>query len=190
MKNKIIYIVIIFIVALLFSACMNNNDPQLPISSETAAETDTETSSESAEKSGEDDEKGFVFMYEGHEIYMGMPEEEIQQLDGYDLVSGNGIPEVIDNRYKFKGFFVDCSKWFLSNNAMVVSMIYFIDNSVETAEGIRLGDYLEKVQNAYIEDKLIFETESFYRYSRANSVLTICFRDNKVSEILYTLNEQ
>ena len=190
MKKKIIYIVIILIVALLFSACMNNNDPQLPISSETAAETDTETSSESAEKSGEDDEKGFVFMYEGHEIYMGMPEEEIQQLDGYDLVSGNGIPEVIDNRYKFKGFFVDCSKWFLSNNAMVVSMIYFIDNSVETAEGIRLGDSLEKVRDTYKNDEVYYSSEHEIHYLRDNSILTFSFTDNKVTEILYELYEE
>lgn len=190
MKKKTISIVILFILNLSFAACGINNDLPPTASSEVSAETLIETPSESEEIIDIDTGNGFVFVHEGHEFYMGMPEEEIQQLDGYDLVSGNGIPEVIDNRYKFKGFFVECSKRFLSNNAMVVSMIYFIDNSVETAEGIRLGDSLEKVQNAYIEDKLIFETESLYRYSRANSVLTICFRDNKVSEILYTLNEQ
>ena len=189
MKKKIIYIVIILIVALLFSACMNNNDPQLPISSETAAETDTETSSESAEKSGEDDEKGFVFMYEGHEIYMGMPEEEIKLLEEYTN-PGLAQNEVLMIRYEFDSFYVDCSKWFLSKDPFTVTMIYFKDNIVETMEGIRLGDSLEKVRDTYKNDEVYYSSEHEIHYLRDNSILTFSFTDNKVTEILYELYEE
>ena len=59
---------------------------------------------------------------------------------------------------------------------------------MHTAVFLAAIDALSSSANYVLNDNLIFETESLYSYSRANSVLTLGFRDNKATEILSYMN--
>lgn len=127
---------------------------------------------------------GFVFKY-GNTL-IGMNEDVSAAL--HELGSWSNYVETtscafkgLDKTYSYAGF--DLYTYPL-NGKDNVNSVYFIDDSVSTAEGIRIGSSFSDVEVAYGTNY----TEEFgvYTYQKDNSTLQFIITDGIVDSIEYT----
>ena len=138
-------------------------------------------SSDSA--SGADD--ALVFTYDGTEIAL--------DADAEGIISALGEPknyteepscafEGLDKTYYYGGFYMTT---YPSDNGDRVYSIWFADDSVQTADGIKIGDSQEKVEECYGADSA--SGESAYTLTSGEGRLTVIVEDGAVSSVSYEL---
>ena len=75
---------------------------------------------------------------------------------------------------------------FLKDGKEYVLSIYFLDNTVQTSEGLSFGDSLDKMKELYGEDYK--ETGTMYEYEKGNTTLKVILQNDVVSSIEYVFD--
>lgn len=149
-------------------------------------ETETETESEAvsqAEVQKEPPHSGFLF--QSGDVTIGMNEDvafALSNLGEYSnyAESPSCAFKGLDKIYSYSGF--DLYTYPIESTDYVNS-IYFIDDSVSTPEGIRLGSTVEDMLAAYGED---YEEEyGVYTYTKDKSTLSFIVTDGVIESIEY-----
>lgn len=126
--------------------------------------------------------KGYVFVYKGTNIEV--------DADAAPIVTALGEPasyfeaascafEGLDKIYTYNGFELNT---YPSGDNDYISAIVFKDDSVSTAEGVCIGDTLEKVQQAYGEGA---EENGMLVYAKDGMKLCLILKDGSVASIEY-----
>lgn len=181
---------------ILLSGCGNNSERVIEGDVQTigqgSTQTDTQTgettesASEQPEDAGSDtvqtSEKGYVFQFNDISVVM--------DADAAPIVEKLGEPasyfeaascafEGLDKMYTYNGFEIDT---YPDGDKDYVSSVILKDDSVATAEGIYIGDSLEKLQQTYGEAK---ESGGMYIYEKDGMKLCFILRDQDIIAIEY-----
>lgn len=143
---------------------------------------ETEGSSE-AETVAEINHSGFLF--QSGDVTIGMNEDVAPALSGlgaYDnyAESPSCAFKGLDKIYSYQGFDLYT---YPKGSADYVNSIYFIDDSVSTPEGIRLGSTTEEMLAAYGEDYT--EEYGVYTYTKDKSTLSFIVTDGVIESVEY-----
>lgn len=141
-------------------------------------------SSDASDSAGGTDD-ALVFTYDGTEIAL--------DADAEGIISALGEPknyteepscafEGLDKTYYYGGFYMTT---YPSDNGDRVYSIWFADDSVQTADGIKIGDSQEKVEECYGADSA--SGESAYTLTSGEGRLTVIVEDGAVSSVSYEL---
>ncbi|MGI6071939.1 MAG: hypothetical protein ACOX75_02845 [Lachnospiraceae bacterium] len=129
------------------------------------------------------DSEKFIFTYKGHEIYMGQDAAIIDSLGEYKEYTEEPSCafEGVDKSYFYGSFYLVTGT--LGGKEMVVNL-WFVDDTVETAEGLCIGDGKDKVESLYGADGL--SSANAYIYKKEHSALTVIMENDVVSSIQYS----
>ena len=127
----------------------------------------------------------FVFTYNGTAIMM--------DVEATDIVAALGDPksyteetscafEGLDKTYFYGSFYL--STYPMGDKDYVYS-VWFADDSVSTAEGIRIGSTKAQVESAY--GAAAFNGSNAFVMTKGDSTLTIILKDGEVSDVIYEL---
>lgn len=127
----------------------------------------------------------FVFTYNGTAIMM--------DVEATDIVAALGTPksyteetscafEGLDKTYFYGSFYL--STYPMGDKDFVYS-VWFADDSVSTAEGIRIGSTKAQVESAY--GAAAFNGSNAFVMTKGDSTLTIILKDGEVSDVIYEL---
>ncbi len=127
----------------------------------------------------------FVFTYNGTAIMM--------DVEATDIVAALGTPksyteetscafEGLDKTYFYGSFYL--STYPMGDKDFVYS-VWFADDSVSTAEGIRVGSTQAQVEKAY--GTAGFNGSNAYVMTKGDSTLTIILKDGEVSDVIYEI---
>ena len=127
----------------------------------------------------------FVFTYNGTAIMM--------DVEATDIVAALGEPksyteetscafEGLDKTYFYGSFYL--STYPMGDKDFVYS-VWFADDSVSTAEGIRIGSTKAQVESAY--GAAAFNGSNAFVMTKGESTLTVILKDGEVSEIVYEI---
>ena len=175
MKNKIILLLVVCLCAFTLAACGGSGE-----STTTAASADADTTAADSASTGS--ATGYVFTYKGNDIYAGEDASIIDSLGEYKDYSESASCafEGKDKQYFYGSFYVTTGtldgKEFIAN-------YWFVDDTVETNEGLCIGDSKDKVEELYGADG--FNGTNAYIYTKDNCELTIILDGDEVSSIQY-----
>lgn len=128
-------------------------------------------------------ETGYTFTYNGTKIAMHADAEAIVKALGepksYNEETSCAF-EGLDKTYYYGGFYLET---YPQGEKDCVSSVWFADDSVETEEGVCVGDSKEKVESVYGADA--FNGTNAYELTKGKSKLTIVIKDDAVSSIQY-----
>ena len=127
----------------------------------------------------------FVFTYNGTAIMM--------DVEATDIVAALGTPksyteetscafEGLDKTYFYGSFYL--STYPMGDKDYVYS-VWFADDSVSTAEGIRVGSTKAQVESAY--GTAGFNGSNAFVMTKGDSTLTIILKDGEVSDVIYEI---
>ena len=127
----------------------------------------------------------YVFTYNGIEIMM--------DVEATDIVAALGTPksyteetscafEGLDKTYFYGSFYL--STYPMGDKDFVYS-VWFADDSVSTAEGIRVGSTQAQVEKAY--GTASFNGSNAFVMTKGDSTLTIILKDGEVSDVIYEI---
>ncbi len=127
----------------------------------------------------------YVFTYYGTEIMM--------DAEATDIIADLGTPksyteetscafEGLDKTYFYGSFYL--STYPMGDKDFVYS-VWFADDSVSTAEGIRIGSTKAQVESAY--GAAAFNGSNAFVMTKGESTLTVILKDGEVSEIVYEI---
>lgn len=133
----------------------------------------------------ETSDKGFTFTTNGVEIYMD--EDAAPVIEGLgeykDYTESSSCAfEGMDKSYFYGSYYVLTGS--LSGREFI-SGLYFVDDTVETDEGLCIGDSKDKVEQLYGTDG--FNGSNAYVMDKGPSKLTIILEGDEVSGITYTV---
>lgn len=163
----------------------NSKETETPKIEETETE---ETEAETEETSKEEttaavNHSGYLFQSSG--VTMGMNEDVAPILSG--LGNYNNYAESpscafkgLDKIYSYNGFDLYT---YPKGSVDYVNSIYFIDDSVATPEGIRLGSTVEEMLAAYGDNYT--EEYGVYTYTKEKSTLSFIVTDGVIESIEY-----
>lgn len=158
----------------------NGKETETPGTEETETEAE-ETSKE--ETTAVVKHSGFLFQSSG--VTIGMNEDVAPILSG--LGNYNNYAESpscafkgLDKIYSYNGFDLYT---YPKGSVDYVNSIYFIDDSVSTPEGIRLGSTVEEMLAAYGDDYT--EEYGVYTYTKEKSTLSFIVTDGVIESIEY-----
>ncbi len=132
------------------------------------------------------EKKGYLFRFDGKDVYCNQDGEEALSILGefeHKLESPSCAFDGVDTTYYYAS--VQLITYTDGSSPSKVLSIYLQDDTVETAEGISVGDSKEDVEAAYGEpaergeNSLIFEKDGMR--------LTFVFNEDGVSSVLYSL---
>lgn len=166
MKKEIIILVVLLMIVLIIGgiAIVNRN-------------------SDSVETANNSTEEAFIFEVNGQEIKMGenfltlnLPEANSE----YEAESCafNGI----EKTYSYDSY--EIATYPEDSNEKILT-IYLLDDEVATKEGIKIGDTLDDMKQAYGENCEISDIS--YIYTKGNSTLTFIINGEIISSIEYRL---
>lgn len=127
--------------------------------------------------------KGYVFVYKGTTIEVDADVAPIVEALGEPasyFEAASCAFEGLDKIYTYSGFELNT---YPSGEKDQVSAVVFKDDSVSTAEGVCIGDTLEKVQQVYGEDGT--EENGMLVYAKDGMKLCIIMKDGSVASIEY-----
>ncbi len=138
---------------------------------------------ETAQSTAETSHSGFLF--QSGDVIIGMNEDVAPILSGLgDYSNYAETPscafEGLDKIYSYNGFDLYT---YPKGSTDYVNSIYFIDDSVATPEGIRLGSTVEEMLAAYGEDYV--EEYGVYTYTKEKSTLSFIVTDGVIESIEY-----
>ena len=174
-KRKLGMTIALTLTAASLAACSGGGNTTTAATT-TAATTQGTTASQSAEATG------YTFTYKG--VTMGM-NTDASVIDGLgDYKEKTETPscafEGNDNQYYYGSFYLCTGS---DGDNEVITSIWFADDTVETDEGVCIGDSSEKVAEIYGEDG--FNGTNAYVYDKDFCRLTFIISDGTVSDITY-----
>lgn len=127
----------------------------------------------------------YVFTYNGTAIMM--------DVEATDIVAALGEPksyteetscafEGLDKTYFYGSFYL--STYPMGEKDFVYS-VWFADDTVSTAEGIRIGNTQAQVESAY--GTAGYNGSNAYKMTKGDSTLTIILTDGLVSSVIYEI---
>jgi hypothetical protein len=186
-------VLILFIVLLMLAACGESAPPPASVPSEasTGEAADLQTSAPSGNSATDVpvNADGFVFSYNSENVYM---DENISAVveklgdPGDDNIfeapscAFNGI----DRIFQYPGANIHT---YPENGSDFVHTINYMDDSIKTAEGVRLGDNLDAVVAAYGSG--YEEDGGYYYYYKGGTYVRFLLKDDMVIAITYGLTE-
>jgi hypothetical protein len=128
-------------------------------------------------------DQGYVFNYNGIPIVVNTDVEPVlkelgEPLDYFEAESC--AFQGLDKTYYYSGFELTT---YPKDNTDYISSVYFMDDSVSTAEGIYIGSSVDDVLEAYGEDYT--GGENAYIYTKGDSSLIIITENDEVISITY-----
>lgn len=116
---------------------------------ETPDDVQDQNQGQESREEEEGDPKGYVFVHNGVTVEMDAEAsavvEALGEPDSYFEAASCAF-EGLDKTYTYSGFEVDT---YPAGDEDRISAVIIKDDSVATAEGVRIGDSLEKLQEAY-----------------------------------------
>ena len=210
MKLKIIIIILIIILTgcspqpeITENAAANIPEPEMPEITSDEPETDNpeENNVEEENEISEEIEiieeitepesamtDGFMFIYNGVNIYLGEYTERIleelgESLDYYEMDSCNF--DGIARTYFYGGFEIE-TYMKTKNGKDLVYSIDLVDDSAETPEGVYIGQSYEDMTAAYgSEYNIIEEIPGFYSYNKNGTLLNFNIKDGVIISVTY-----
>ena len=129
--------------------------------------------------------EGYTFTYKGTTLYMGQDASVLEKLGDYKDYSETPSCafEGNDKQYYYGSFYVCVGTL---NGKELIDNIWFADDTVETDEGLCIGDSKDKVEELYGADG--FNGINAYVYEKDGHKLTIIINSDEVSSIQYGYN--
>lgn len=127
----------------------------------------------------------FVVKYNGVDVTPGEAFDESaidEESEYYEIVSC--AFDGYDKVYTYSGVEITVSE---IDGTDTVYSVYYIDESVETEEGLKISDSKEDMLNAYGEN-YENDIENKYSYTLDDVILSIIVENDIVTSIEYTLN--
>lgn len=140
-------------------------------------------STQTTQKTEKTDEKEFVFVKDNVEMVMNAKAAQIIEKLGKpqsEFIAPTCAFQGDDKTFIYPGFQLNTYQDAEKND--YVLGVLFTDDSVATAEGLRLFDDISKVKELYGETEV---KEGLYRYEKGNSILSIVDNNGKVYSIEY-----
>ena len=188
MKKKILSIMLGAAVVMTLAACSGDDADTAPVvlsGGETAQTEAAEGGSDTADGTGDTAAAdAFVFTYNGIAIPMNAPADAvIEQLgDGYTYFEAPSCAyEGMDKVYTYNSIVV---RSYTMDGVDYIAAVELKDDTVQTAEGIRIGATEEEVRAAYGEDGN--EGTSGIEYTKGDSFISFIFEDGRTIAITYT----
>lgn len=174
MKNKklALWLLALACFALVLSGCGSSSSSSGDTGSDN---TQTEAAEETAES------EGFVFEVNGVSIAMNAEADPIiEALGEYKsyFESESCAFEGLDKEYTYSGFVLTT---YPTDDIDYVSTVVFVDDTVETPEGITIGSTYDDVISAYGES----DSETTCQYEEGDSQLLILLEDGVVYSVQY-----
>ncbi len=181
-KTLAVILALILVVAL--AACGNNGGNEKTTTTEAPA---SQGSAETVAPVTSDD---YSFTYKGVNIYIGQKADEaVEALKDYQkgepTATASCAFEGDDYKY-FYGSFYMCTGTL--NGEDIVDAFWFVDDTVETGEGLAIGDGKDKVEELYGSDG--FNGVNAYVLKGDLAWLTIILEGDSVSSIQYVYQGQ
>lgn len=131
----------------------------------------------------------YVFTYNGVEIAMGASAGPVVEALGeptsfeeYPSCAGEGT----DKTYGYGSFYMTT---YAENGDDKIANLWFADDTVATADGIRIGSLLEQVKRAYPDaygsPGCSGEEMEFYPVQGENAAISIVLQNGRVTDIRY-----
>ncbi|MBR1798015.1 MAG: hypothetical protein IJ757_08425 [Clostridiales bacterium] len=189
MNKKLMSIVLAACVAVSIAACSGEEEDTSPVvlsggqaAEATVAEGDADAAPSDAENAAFSD--GYVFTYNGTVITMNAPADDIIAAlgDGYSYFEAPSCAyEGMDKVYTYNSIVV---RSYTRDGVDYIAAVELKDDTVATAEGIRIGSTEEDVLAAYGEDGE--EGTSGIEYTKGDSFISLIFESGRVVAITYT----
>lgn len=131
--------------------------------------------------------KGYVFRYKGVDICMDAEAAPIVEAIGEEPTYYEAVScafEGLDKIYTYSGFELDT---YPVEDVDYVLGVLFRDDSVATAEGVAIGDSLEKMEEAYGTDYT--QEEGMLVYEKDGMKLKFLVKDDVITSIEYAANQ-
>ena len=177
MKKKFLILALACICAFSLAACGGSKETDTT----TAAAQDT-TQAGGSDTTAASSGSGYVFTYKGVDIYAGEDASVIDSLGEYkDYSESQSCAfEGLDKQYFYGSFYVTTGTL---NGQEFIANYWFVDDTVETNEGLCIGDAQDKVESLYGADG--YNGTNAYIYTKDNCELTIIMDGDSVSSIQY-----
>lgn len=154
--------------------------------SSTEADTTSQeaaTAPEATETEADTEATGYVFYYNGVTIYAGQDMSEIEDAlgDPVDYFEAESCAfQGMDKTYTYNSVIITT---YPDGDKDYVYTIQLKDDTVETAEGVCIGDTTESVVSAYGESET--DSDTALVYDKDNCELTFIMDEGVVSDITY-----
>ncbi len=181
--KKLICTVLVLMIILSLCACggdSRENNETKPANQQT---DDTHTSNQSEKPTASSAEGGHIFTYNGTEISMHAPAADILASLGQaksQTEEASCAFEGMDKTYNYGSFFLQT---YPLEEQDYIYCLWFMDDTVTTAEGIYIGSSEEQVKQAYGEDT--YNGSNAYIITKGESILTIITDAGAVTGITY-----
>lgn len=189
MNKKFLSVMMASVMALSVVACSGGDEDTAPVvlSGGQASESVSAEGGNGAQNPGgsaEASSDAYVFTYNGIVIEMNAQADEIIAALGGDpsyFEAPSCAYEGMDKVYTYNSIVV---RSYTRDGVDYIAAVELKDDTVATAEGIRIGSTEEEVRAAYGEDGT--EGASGIEYTRGDSFISFIFEDGKVVAITYT----
>ena len=186
MNKKLLCAVLAFVMVLLVAACSSADEDTAPVvlSGGEAVQTQAQDVSGATDSQAEASADAYVFTYNGVEIRMNAPADGIISAlgDGYDYFEAPSCAyEGMDKVYTYNSIVV---RSYTRDGVDYIAAVELKDDTVATAEGIRIGSTQEDVAAAYGEDGV--PGTAGIEYTLGDSFISFIFENGKVVALTYT----
>lgn len=187
MNKKILSVMMASVMALSVVACSSGDEDTAPVvlsggqAAESVEGANGEADSDSEEAASSD---AYVFEYNGIVIEMNAHADEVIAALGGNptyFEAPSCAYEGMDKVYTYNSIVV---RSYTRDGEDFIAAVELKDDTVATAEGIRIGSTEEEVRAAYGEDGT--EGTTGIEYTRGDSFISFIFEDGKVVAITYT----
>lgn len=187
MNKKILSAVLMASMAFTAVACSSGDEDTAPVvlsggqTAESAQAGAPDQNTDASEQAGAD---AFVFTYNGIEIRMNAPADDIIAALGDDYTyfeAPSCAFEGLDKVYTYNSIVV---RSYTRDGADYIAAVELKDDTVATAEGIRIGSTEDDVRAAYGEDGT--PGTAGIEYTLGDSFISFIFENGKVTAITYT----
>ena len=186
MNKKILSVMMASVMALSIAACASEDEDTAPVvlsggqTAESAEGSGAQEAGETAAASAD----AYVFTYNGIEIRMNAPANGIIEAlgDGYTYFEAPSCAyEGMDKVYTYNSIVV---RSYTMDGEDYIAAVELKDDTVATAEGIRIGSTEDEVRAAYGEDGQ--PGTAGIEYTLGDSFISFIFENGKVVGITYT----
>lgn len=164
--KKIIAMLLAVAICVCFAACQNTQNPDTPDTKEPVQDS-------------------FTFTYKGTKIALHAPAEQVIAALGEPLEYSESTScafDGLDKSYKYGSFYLET---YPIGEKDYVYGWWFVDDLVETDEGICIGSTKAEVDAAYGAEN--FNGSNAYTVKKGSGVLTIILEKDVVSSVQYAI---
>jgi hypothetical protein len=182
--------VLLMLAALVLLTSCGGSEQPAPANPATQTEApDANAASEPQVKSEGPNADGFIFVYDNENVYMGEAMSDVLTRLGEPKTAleapSCAFPGEIDKVYGYAGANI---LTYPDDGVDYVYMVNYMDDSITTPEGIRLGDTLDDVTAAYGDSYT--EEMAQYTYAKGDTYLRFLLgSDGYIISITYGLTE-